>query len=90
MAKGACNFIFKKIKKTRQNNRHCFCKSLLYYSYMPKRVNYPIDEILDILNKTKSWRAVDKHFNRGHNVIKKWCINNDIKIIKRHFYELQK
>lgn len=54
---------------------------------MPKRVTYNIDEILKVLNKTKSWRAVDRHYGKGHNTVKNWLSRNGVKIKEFHFFD---
>lgn len=62
---------------------------MMYNTTMPKRVNYNVDEIMKVLNETKSWRAVDSHFNRGNGVVKTWCKKNNIKIKEVHYFKIQ-
>jgi transposase len=57
---------------------------------MPKRVKYDVKEIIAVLNDTKSWRAVDKHFNKGNGVVKTWLRKNGIVIEETHIFRLKK
>lgn len=61
-----------------------------YNTTMPKRVTYDVDEIVAVLNAKKSWRAVDKHFNKGNGVIKTWLNKNGIVIEEQHKFILKK
>lgn len=54
---------------------------------MSKRIEYDIDEILAILNQTKSWRAVDKHFKKGNGVVKSWLNNRNIEFEEVHYFK---
>lgn len=56
---------------------------------MVKKVDYDIQEILAILNQTKSWRAVDKHFGKGNAVIKSWCKKRGIEFEEYHYFKLK-
>jgi hypothetical protein len=61
-----------------------------YNTTMPKRVIYDVNEIIAVLNDTKSWRAVDKHFNKGNGVVKTWLRKNGIVIEEHHKFTLKK
>jgi len=56
---------------------------------MPKRVNYPLNKIIEFLDQELSWREINRRFGKSEGTVEKWIKTNEIEITKqpaRHFW----
>ena len=46
-------------------------------------------EVIKILDKTDSWRAVDRHFGKAQNVVKSYLNHRKIRIKRSVYYTIE-
>lgn len=50
---------------------------------MPKRVNYPLNKIIEFLDDEVSWRQINRRFGKSEGTVEKWLKTNKIEITKQ-------